>query len=100
VGAIGEIFGVYREVLTEGVPPKALPASAPAELLEALRTGQAVGLIRESVRMVLQELVGVEASEVIGAAGYERSDTRINERTGSRPRMVATQAGDIDLRNP
>jgi hypothetical protein len=72
VGAIGEIFGVYRQVLTEGVP----------------------------ARMVLQELIETEASDVIGAARYERTDSRVNERNGSRPRILATQAGDIDLRIP
>jgi transposase-like protein len=78
----------------------ALPQSALPELLEALRTGEAVELIRESVRMVLQELIEVEATELIGAARYERTDTRTNERNGSRPRLLATQAGDIELRIP
>jgi transposase-like protein len=32
-----------------------------------LRTGEAVDLIRESVRAVMQELIEAEASEVIGA---------------------------------
>jgi transposase-like protein len=68
--------------------------------LEVRRTGDAVDLIRESVRMVLQELIETEASYVIGAARYERTDSRVNERNGSRPRILATQAGDIDLRIP
>ena len=50
--------------------------------------------------MVLQELIETEASYVIGAARYERTDSRVNERNGSRPRILATQAGDIDLRIP
>jgi transposase-like protein len=37
---------------------------------------------------------------VIGAARYERTHSRVNERNGSRPRILATQAGDIDLRIP
>jgi hypothetical protein len=78
----------------------ALSESAVSELLEVLRTGDAVDLIRESVRMVLRELIETEASDVIGAARYERSDSRVNERNGSRPRILATQAGDIDLRIP
>ena len=100
VGAIGEIFGVYGLVLTEGDPPMALPQSAVSGLLGVLRTSEAVDLIRESVRMVLQELVEAEASEVIGAARYERTDSRTNERNGSRPRTLSTKAGDIDLRIP
>ena len=46
----------------------ALPGSAVSELLQVLRTGDAVDLIRESVRMVLQELIKTEASDVLGAA--------------------------------
>jgi len=78
----------------------ALSESAVSELLEVLRTGDGVDLIRESVRMVLQELIETEASDVFGAARYERSDSRVNEHNGSRPRVLATQAGDIDLRIP
>jgi hypothetical protein len=37
---------------------------AVSELLNALRTGQAMDLIRESVRMVLQELIEAEATDV------------------------------------
>lgn len=37
---------------------------------------------------------------MIGAARYERTASRVNERNGSRPRILATQAGDIDLRIP
>src|SRR5688500_14530147 len=50
--------------------------------------------------MVLQELIEAEASEVVGAARYERSESRTNERNGARPRLLATKAGDVDLRIP
>src|SRR4029453_7243246 len=78
----------------------ALPQSAVSDLLDVLRTGQAVDLIRESVRMVLQELIETEATEVIGAARYERAATRITDRNGSRARTLSPQAGDIELRIP
>jgi putative transposase len=78
----------------------ALPQSAVSDLLEVLRTGEAVDLIRESVRTVLQELIEAEAAEVIGAVRYERTESRVNERNGSRPRTLSTKAGDIDLRIP
>src|SRR5687768_1826298 len=60
----------------------ALSQSAVSDLLDAFRAGDGVDLIRESVRLVLQELIEVEATEVIGAGPYERSETRSNERTG------------------
>jgi putative transposase len=78
----------------------ALPQSAVSELLEAFRTGEGVDLIRESVRMVMQELIETEATEKIGAARYERTETRATERNGYRDRLLATQAGDVELRIP
>ncbi len=78
----------------------ALSQSAVSELLEAFRTGEGVDLIRESVRMVMQELIEAEASERIGAARYERTEERTTERNGSRGRLLATQAGDVQLRIP
>jgi len=78
----------------------ALSESAVSELLDAFRAGDGVDLIRESVRLVLQELIEVEAAEVIGAARYERTEQRVNERNGHRPRLLATQAGDIELGIP
>ena len=77
-----------------------LSQSALSELLEAFRTGDGVDLIRESVRTVLQELVEVEAATVIGAGRYERSEDRVTERNGSRPKLLATKAGDVELRIP
>jgi putative transposase len=49
---------------------------------------------------VLQELVETEAAEVIGAGRYERTEARTTERNGSRPRLLSTQAGDVQLRIP
>jgi putative transposase len=78
----------------------ALSESALSELLDAFRAGDGVDLIRESVRLVLQELIEVEAAERIGADRYERSEDRTNVRNGHRPRLLATQAGDIELGIP
>jgi hypothetical protein len=57
----------------------ALSQSALSELLEAFRVGDGAGLIRDSVRVVLQELIELEASERIGADRYERTDTRVTD---------------------
>jgi putative transposase len=78
----------------------ALPKSALSELLDAFRAGDGADLIRDSVRVVLQELIEFEAAERIGAERYERTDTRVTERNGSRPRLLSTQAGDVELRIP
>ncbi len=52
----------------------ALSQSAVSELLDAFRAGDGVDLVRESVRLVMQELIEVEAAEVIGAGRYERTE--------------------------
>ena len=85
----------------EGEPtPMALSQSVLSELLDAFRAGEGVDLVRDAVRLVMQELIEVEATEQIGADRYERSDTRVTERNGSRPRLLATQAGDVELKIP
>ena len=99
--AIGGIFGVYGQArIEERGPPMALSQSALSELLDAFRAGKGVDMIRESVRMVMQELIETEATEQIGAGRYERTEARTTERNGARPRLVATQAGDVQLRIP
>lgn len=78
----------------------ALSQSAVSELLDAFRAGEGVDLVRESVRLVLQELIEAEAAEVIGAARYERSPDRVTERNGSRPRSLTTKGGDVEVAIP
>ena len=78
----------------------ALSQSALSELLEAFRTGEGVNLVRDAVQVALQELIELEASGVIGAERYERSAQRTTERNGSRPRLLTTQTGDVQLRIP
>jgi hypothetical protein len=68
-----------------------------SELLEAFRAREGVDLIRESVRLVMQELIETEAAEKIGAGRYERTERRVTDRNGSRPRLLSTQAGDLQL---
>ena len=63
----------------------ALSQSAVSELLEAFRTGEGVDLVRESVRLVMQELIEAEATERIGAARYERTEGRVTDRNGAGP---------------
>jgi len=78
----------------------ALSQSALSELLEVFRAGEGVDLIREAVQVALQDLIELEATEVIGAGRYERSESRTTERNGSRPRVLTTKAGDVQLAIP
>ena len=48
----------------------------------------------------LQDLIDAEADQVIGASRYERTPDRVTRRNGTRPKTVATTAGEVDLAIP
>jgi transposase-like protein len=77
-----------------------LTQSDVTELLDAIRAGGDIDVIRKGVELVLQALIDAEATEAIGAARYQRTDTRTNQRNGFRDRLLATKAGDVDLKIP
>jgi putative transposase len=78
----------------------ALDQSALTDLLDALRSGGDLDFLREAMQLVLQALIDLEATEVIGAGRYERSPERTTHRNGSRPRLLSTKAGDVELAIP
>jgi putative transposase len=78
----------------------ALDQSVLSDLLDALRTGEGLDLVREAVTLVCQELIEAELTQVIGADRYERADTRLTERNGHRTRVLSTKAGDVELAIP
>lgn len=71
-----------------------------ANLLDAIRAGGDIGIIRKGVELVLQALLETESTEVVGAGCFERSDARTNQRNGSRERLLTTKAGDVELKIP
>jgi putative transposase len=78
----------------------ALDESAMTELLAALRAGGGLDVVRQALALVLQALIDAEATEVIGADRYQRSQQRTTHRNGSRSRLLSTKAGDVDLKIP
>jgi putative transposase len=78
----------------------ALDQSALTDLLDALRSGGDLDFLREAMQLVLQSLIDLEATEVIGAARYERSAERSTHRNGARARLLSTKAGDVELAIP
>jgi transposase-like protein len=78
----------------------ALDQSVLSELLDAFRTGEGLDLVREAVTLVAQELIESELSAHIGAARYERTESRSTERNGHRARVLSTKAGDVELAIP
>lgn len=71
-----------------------------SELLEALRAGAGIDVVREAVQLVLQALIETEAAAVIGAGPFERTATRTTQRNGACQRLLSTKAGDVELRIP
>ena len=49
---------------------------------------------------IYQALIEAELTAVIGAGPHERTETRVAQRNGHRPRMLSTTAGDLELRIP
>jgi putative transposase len=71
-----------------------------SDLLDALRAGEVTDTIRTSLEWIIQELIEAEATAMIGAGRFERSDQRITQRNGHRLRLWSTQAGDLELKIP
>ena len=78
----------------------ALDQSALLELLDALKAADVDDRIRQAAATIYQALIEAELTAVIGAGPHERTDTRIAQRNGSRPKMVSSTAGDLELRIP
>jgi transposase-like protein len=56
------------------------------QLLRQDRDQPEAHALREGLRWLAQQLVEVEASELVDAQRYERTPSRTNSRTGYRPR--------------
>ena len=78
----------------------ALDQSALSELLDALRAGGDLDVVREALALVLQALIDAEATQHIGARPYERTEQRTAHRNGTRARLLSTKAGDVELKIP
>ena len=78
----------------------ALDKDALSELLDALRAGGDLDLVRSGLQLVLQALIEMEATQAVGAGPYQRSPERTTHRNGHRERLLSTKAGDLSLRIP
>ena len=78
----------------------ALDQSALLELLKALKLADVDDRVRSATEMLYQALIEAELTATIGAAPHERTESRTAQRNGSRPRVLTTTAGDLELRIP
>jgi transposase-like protein len=71
-----------------------------SEVLSALQSDESGDLVRQMVSFLYQALIDAEATEVVQAERHERTLARTTQRNGSRPRLVSTKAGDVELKIP
>jgi transposase-like protein len=69
------------------------------------RLGKVLGdehadVLRESVRMILGELMEAEVAKLAGAERYEHSPERVAQRNGYRERAWDTRVGSLELAIP
>jgi transposase-like protein len=78
----------------------ALDQSALLEVLDALKAADVDDRVRQAATTIYQALIEAELTAVIGAGPHERTETRLAQRNGHRPRVLSTTAGDLELRIP
>jgi putative transposase len=78
----------------------ALDQSALLEVLDALKVAEVDDRIRQAAQTIYQALIEAELTAVIGAAPNQRTPERLGQRNGHRQRLLATTAGDLELRIP
>ena len=78
----------------------ALSQSELLDLLASLRSSDNTDMVRTVLERILQELIEAEATAAIGAAPFQHSPERTNQRNGHRERGLTTAAGDVELHIP
>ena len=78
----------------------ALDHVALLEVLEAMKVAEVDDRIKMAAQTIYQALIDAELTAVIGAGPWERTETRMGQRNGSRPRVLSTPAGDLALSIP
>ena len=76
------------------------PTIALVEYLRKMGMDQDKDFLAESVRVMSQMLMELEAQQLTGAEKHERTAARMNYRNGYRERLWRTRVGEIDLRIP
>jgi transposase-like protein len=68
--------------------------------LDALKGADPGSVFAELIRAGLQALIDAEATQVLGADRYERTEQRTTYRNGTRPKTVSTTSGDVEVQIP
>jgi len=70
------------------------------DLLNKDEQGADPSFLRDGVRLLAQELMDAEATQLAGAGLHERSENRLTYRNGYREREWDTRVGTVDLQIP
>jgi transposase-like protein len=70
------------------------------DLLNKDEQGTDPSFLRDGVRLLAQELMDAEATQLAGAGLHERSENRLTYRNGYREREWDTRVGTVDLQIP
>jgi transposase-like protein len=70
------------------------------QLLDKAEAGADPEFLRDGLRLLAQELMETEVTQLVGAQPYERTETRITSRNGYREREWDTRVGTVDLQIP
>ena len=71
------------------------------EVVRRVLADEHADVLRESLRLVVRELMEVEVSQLVGAElGERRPDDRATHRNGYRARRWDTRAGEVELQIP
>src|SRR5436190_12075737 len=71
------------------------------EVVRKVLLDEHADVLRESLKLLVRELMEIEVSELVGAElGERRPDDRATHRNGYRARRWDTRAGEIELQIP
>ena len=70
------------------------------DLLAKTEQGVDPTFLRDGLKLLTQELMEAEVTQLIGAAPYERSESRLTSRNGYRDREWDTRVGTLELQIP
>ncbi|MGH7643537.1 MAG: transposase, partial [Candidatus Dormibacteria bacterium] len=76
------------------------PNSMPLDALLDQISNSEQDRLREILEHTLQALIEAEASQVLGARPHERTESRLGQRNGHRPRTMDTRLGRLELGIP
>jgi putative transposase len=85
-------------VLAEGQCMVALDQGALMEVLDAFKFAEVDDRIGQAAKTIYQALIEAELTSVIGAEPNQRTPERLTQRKWASARLLATTAGDLELR--